>query len=214
MYTEYCDMIKTLVSTAKQEIAKGVFCPEVDGDGLGKVVDMIKDLESAKKDYYEACYYKEVVKAMKGYDDKEQWPEEEEERPMGYNHSRNAKGQFTSRPSSSMRVRGFHPDYRMMIPKLHEDLLNNPMTRNVMMGYPDDGSMMNSEHGRIYDEYSNAKRNYTETRSASDKTMAEKRGKEYFVNGLRNMLEIYQDADPVMKKELKENFMGVMEEMG
>lgn len=222
MYNEYCNMIRCLADAANQEIAKGVFCPEVDGDGLGKVVDMIKDLESAKKDYFEAWYYYTVVKAMgEGHDQNvggEDWEE-----TMGFNPNRNSKGQYTT-PSG--RTRGFHPDYRVMEPRIYEDPQAARFIREMMMGYRDgirggnpgntmssDDDMMNSDHGRIYDAYWAAKRNYTQSRSSADKTMAEKRGKEYFVNGLRNMLEIYRDADPVMKKELKENFMGAVEEM-
>lgn len=212
MYNEYCEMIRSLVEETRKEIGKGVFCPGVDGDGLGKAVDMIKDLADAAKNHYEACYYKAVVEAMQDYEDKEENNWNDDFGIRGYNHNRNAKGQFSSRNSRSMNVQGFHPDYRMMNPRLYEDLMNNPMTKNMVMGYSDDG-MMNSDHGRIYDEYRMAKRNYTQTRSTSDKAMADERAEEYVVHGLQNFLDIYRDADPTLRKKLKENFMGAVEEM-
>lgn len=238
MYKKYDEMIESLMEAAKEQVAKGVFCPEVDGDGLGKVVDMIKDLEDAKKNCYEACYYHTVVKGMQEYES-DGWHDGEYQDLMGYNRHRNAKGQYSTASGRTGGKMGFHPDYadyRTMEPRVYEDpQIYHALKR--MMGYSDnqnrgnqsrpvdnrngnfknmgydDGFMPEFDHDRLYDEYQMAMRNYTQSRSISDKTMADNRAEEFVVNGLMNFREIYKEADPVLRKKLKENFSGFMEEM-
>lgn len=90
---ELCDKIEEAI---KHEFDKGI--QNVDTKEMGEVVDIYKDLIGAKKDYYEAEYYKQIVEAMEEYSE-----DDEEDGKMYYGGrgrrraSRDSRGRYTSR---------------------------------------------------------------------------------------------------------------------
>lgn len=219
------DIKKKLVDILKAEIdGKGI--QEVDADEAGKVVDMIKDLAetekacyAAKKDCYEAAYYKSVICAMEEWDDSdnEEIPDIAEEiLRMGYprgrgsnggsnrsgssyssnggsgNRSRNSMGRFTSNSGSSgsgSSYSGGRSGYR---PSMMPDPADYRMWE--LGGAPSRGN---------YDDYMEARRNYTETRSQSDKSQMDKAAERHVRESVESIKDIWGDADPEMRRKIK-----------
>lgn len=88
-------MCEKLMDSVNHELDKGI--ENVDTKELSEAIDMIKDLYEAKKEMYEACYYKQIMEAM----EKNDFEDEEEimdEGRRGYRgRSRDSMGRFTSR---------------------------------------------------------------------------------------------------------------------
>lgn len=107
-----------LIEAVKMEFARGV--ENVDVDEAGKVIDMIYDIAKAKKNCYEAEYYKTVIEAM----------EEQEEEQEKYG--------FTRFPPKRM-MPWFKP-YVDQEPYIEEYLDDREMGENMRMGYNGGGS--------------------------------------------------------------------------
>ena len=97
-------MCEKLIDAVNYELDKGI--ENVDAKELGEVVDMIKDLYEAKKEMYEACYYKSVLEAMEEHE----FEDEEEimdEGRRGYRgQPRSESGRFMSRGDGRRSNRG------------------------------------------------------------------------------------------------------------
>lgn len=96
---EYDEVIDRAKSWLRSEMDKGM--EACDGSCVMNLSDVIKDMECAKKDHLEACYYKTVIAAMNDGDDGN-----ESEWPAGYNHRHMSNGQFASKSSGRY---GFKP---------------------------------------------------------------------------------------------------------
>lgn len=148
-------MIECITEKALCELEKGT--ENVDTCEMGKVVDMIKDLNEAE---YKAV----IVKAMKKADEekeeydkmllrelKEEYGEDAGRRY--YDHYRYASGRFAPKGHGSYR-RGYEePPYYHMTPEMYRD-----MDRDTH------GRMYYTETGMNESGYDRAKRNYTETK--------------------------------------------------
>lgn len=193
---------ETLMSWVSNEIASG--CQQFDLKSCGETIDMIKDLASAEKDCWESLYYQTVTEAMTEYD----------ESPMGYNNRRMANGQYASAGRGRRVSR-----YRSMIdqePYINA-YLHDPNFPRDMIGYTDtkDRPRMDddmSEMENNYYGYHNAKSMHESTGSVSDRMEMEK-FQMGCVKGMAKMLkEIWEDADPLLKRRVKESFKEFMEE--
>lgn len=197
-----CDIAKQITCCFEGQITSNGI-QAINVDEAGKVTDMIKDLAEAEKEYWEACYYKSIVEAMEeakeGYGGSES---------MGYNHMHRANGKFAT-SGHGHYVAGYRP-YMM-----DDRDMDYPMTgaHNMNMGYsgsrsPSDSydhnrMMGNSMHGRAYDEYQDARRHYHESKSSDDKMHMEKKAMEHVNDSVMTLRDIWKDADPSVKKEVR-----------
>lgn len=209
----YGKMAETLKCWLEAELAKGM--SSVNTKEAGEVTDMIKDLEEACSKHYEACYYKLVAMAMMDHNN----PENES---MGYNHRHMANGQFAS--SGRGHVVGFHHNkpYVDQGPYIDAYLHDPDFERNMSMGYEDtirgnyggrQDSRSSSRYGRAYDDYQNAKRGYTESRSMKDKERMNSSAMEHVRDVETVLREMWKDGDPMLKREMKESLSNVLGDM-
>lgn len=138
-------MCEKLMDTINHELDKSI--ENINTQELGEAIDMVKDLYEAKKEMYEACYYKQVMEAMEEHD----FEDEEEimnEGRRGYRgQPRDSMGRYTSRG----RGRGGRRGYEEYMPPIYYE---DPMMRAQ---YERD---MDMNMGRMYySESSNSGRN-------------------------------------------------------
>lgn len=117
-------MCEKLMDSVNHELDKGV--ENVDAKELGEVIDMIKDLYEAKKEMYEACYYKQIMEAMEEYDF-EDAEEIMDEGRRGYRgQPRSQSGRFMSRGDGRRSNRGRSGrrgyDEMMYMPEYYRDM--------------------------------------------------------------------------------------------
>lgn len=188
-----------------------IACNPQEVEIYGEMIDMLKDIADAKKNCTKAKYYETVTKAMEEYD-------EEENDREGYNNRRYANGRYA--PSGRGSIRG---GYRTMPPMGYDvnpgntnGNVGNMNSSNNMTGgrsgyhpeedpYYYDYPMAQSERGHHFDNYRDAKRHYTKTRSEQDKKRMHEHADEYVTNAVAAMLEIWNSADPDQKQHIKSN---------
>lgn len=196
-----CDIAKQLTCCFEAQITSSGI-QAINVDEAGKVTDMIKDLAEAEKEYWETRYYKSIVEAM------DEAKESGDSEFMGYNHMHLANGKFAT-SGHGHYVAGYRP-YMM-----DDRNMDYPMTgaHSMNMGYSDDRSygtsrnqnsmMGNTTHGRAYDEYQDARRHYHESKSSDDKMHMEKKAMEHVNDSVMTLRDIWKDADPSVKKEVR-----------
>lgn len=119
-------MCEKLMDSINYELDKGI--ENVDTKELGEAIDMVKDLYEAKKEMYEACYYKQIMEAMEEHD----FEDEEEimdEGRRGYRgQPRSQSGRFMSRGDGRRSNRGRggrrgyeEPMYFTMTPEMYRE---------------------------------------------------------------------------------------------
>ena len=217
---------KDLMSCLKTEFAKGIHM--MDTKEAGEVVDMIKDLAETEKLCYEAEYYKTVIEAMEEKD--------EESEKYGYRRSRNSMGRFTLsggrkgyRPYIDQMpyVEGYldDPDFEESMrtgytsgqggssgQNRSTDGRSGTYSGGVRRGFTED-SDWDDRGGKAYNEYKNYRRYYTTSHSSSDKAEMEKHMKEHINSTLETMKEMYETAEPELKKKMKSDFTKLVNEM-
>lgn len=185
----------------------------------GEFIDMIKDLYDAEKNAWKACYYKKMVEGME--------PPTEEERkrymqgPMGYDNWRYSSGRFA--PSGHGHYAGYMmdeeiygPDKDMMYGYTSGDRGGNYGSRSMTASSDTSGYHGNPEidrYGRAYSEWNNARRHYTETKSATDKSEMDMRAKEHLNNSILSMKELWKNGDVELRKEIKKDLTALINEM-
>ena len=195
-FDEMCEMKETLIKWAKSEIERG---PEnVNTGEMGQVIDMIKDLAVAEEKCIKACYYEAILKEM-GH---------EEKGDRAY-----------------MERMGYDGKKKFMPPKYRED---EPMADmywldNMRMGYSKRNAMgrfksgydgdMDDRYGRPYNEYKEAKRHYTETKSPTDKEEMDRHANEHVMDTIATIREIYKAADPELRTRIKGDLTKLVGEM-
>lgn len=208
---DICCMKERLVDCAKAELSKGT--EMVNTQEMGQVIDMIKDLAEAEADCMKACYYQAICEAM--------MEEDEESDIMGYNSNRYASGRFAPKGHGNMTRMGHHMPYEM----LGEDAEMTKYERMLMdrgrMGY--DGGMsqtgstmrstQRSGYGDAYDKYREARRHYTETKSPADKSEMDSHASRHLAEAEATMREIWKDADPTLRAQIKKNLSSLLGEM-
>lgn len=229
-FEEICALKKDLIKILDAELhTKGV--DDLDAKDCGAVTDMIKDLAEAEKNCMEACYYQSIVKAMTD-------AEEDNEDRDGYNRSRYANGRYAPKGRGS-RSMGFmpyldkdpwdenwpyDPDYYPVMgyaaPRKNQSGSTStygdmgPTSQSgLRRGYDDWDPDRDPQHSMSYNEYRKAKRHYTETKSPSDKQMMDEKSRRHIHEALDTFKDIWKDADPAMRKELKASMQQAINEM-
>lgn len=175
----------------------------------GQVVDMIKDLASAEKDCMEKCYYENVINAMHQHDFEDEFEVEAEGR-MGYDNRRYANGQYAPKGHGHYSpVHGYTPN-RMGYP-MSQTGTTKHTTMNRMGHYPSD-PMLDGVNSHLND-YRESKRHYTTTKDPNEKMKMDHFAKTYADETVESIKEIWHDADPEIKKELKGKLSKLLAEM-
>lgn len=189
----------------------------------GMMADICKDAREEQKLEAEACYYETVTEAMKEAD-----VYDPEEGPYGYNHRHTMSGRFASKGrghivggngSSGYSKMPWKPGvsqepyvHRMLKDPegFYDDMMDDRPDANYRMGYRDG---MNSNMGRTpdnrsrrgesYDNYQDARRNYTETHNLHDKDQMNTHINHYVSDFVTSGKEMWKDADPETRKAMK-----------
>ena len=203
------DIKKRLIECVESHLGNGT--EAIDTHELGEVIDMIKDLAEAEEKCMKACYYETIVKAMH--------EESEEDERMGYNPNRYASGRYApkghgSRMGYDGEGRMGHHDAREMM----GDMWGEPMMgyTGSSMGSRSDaqsGSTSRSGYGASYDRYQEARRHYTETKSPADKSEMDSYAGRHLGETIATMKEIWKDADPALRKQMKTDMTTLINEM-
>lgn len=195
---------KTLTGWLKEEANGGKDCFHCES--AGAVSDIIKDSAQTIKYCLEAKYYETVIKAMERGEE----PSYGGEQPYGYNHRHFANGKFA--PSGEgHRVMGYLPymdQQPYMNAYLHDPNFEKRIKEhNGTLGYNP------SRHGEIYDNYHRAKMGYQNSKSIADKEEMDTHHMMYMHDTLKNMKHMWDEADPMLKKRIKEDFGEEIEEV-
>lgn len=200
--TEKFNELKCLKDRLIQLVSAQLDCgiEKINTEELGEVVDMIKDLAHAEKKCWEAKYYESIVKAMDEYEDDPEMLMAASR--MGYNPNRSVTGRYDTRGGDhtvpGWRSRGGYPYYPM------DDKLEQ--TQPYMM----DEDM---RHGKPYNDYKAWKRNYTASKSLSDKSEMDRHAMEHVQDTVTTMKEIWGEADPELKRKMKADVTKLLNEM-
>ena len=212
-------MCEKLMDSVNHELDKGV--ENVDAKELGEVIDMIKDLYEAKKEMYEACYYKQIMEAMEEHD----FEDEEEIMDEG---RRGYRGQPRDSRGRYMR-RGY--DEMMYMPEMYRDmdLMDGKMyytsqgsqggssmgsSSGNSMGY-NDGMMRDMREGRS----GQSRRSYMETKemhkgnTQQDKDMKLKELDKYMNELSSDISEMIHDSSNEEKTMLKQKLNGLVQKI-
>lgn len=194
-YEKLCKAFETVVGWFENETSKGV--AQVDTDELGKVADIIKDLADAKKNCseiekneWEQCYYAHVIMAMERAGD----DEEGMENRYGYVPPKMNKATERSR----MRQWAHDPE-----------MYNHEMSER----YGRENERSDQRYGKPYREYLDARKHYTETKSARDKEDMEMYANEHMMDTIGTIREMYRTAEPDLKKRMKADLTKLVGEM-
>ena len=154
-------MCEKLMDSINHELDKGI--ENTNTEELGEAIDMVKDLYGAKKEMYEACYYKQIMEAMEEHDFKDAKEIMDEGR----------RGGRRGYEEDMMPMRYQEPPY-MMSPEYGRDMdmgmgrmyytegrssqrggqtSSNGQSSGGRRGYEDGGSQRSSRYGFAHDEY-------------------------------------------------------------
>lgn len=219
---ELCDLKDQLMCSAKEAICKGI--QNVDTQEMGEVTDMIKDLCEAEEKCWKACYYHQIVEAMKKADEEEKMYGGR----MGYDNWRYSSGRFAPSGRGRYDPAGYTPNEDGQLPWVHDERMEREIWDDTM-GYSSSsnrgGSSGNSgnSNGRMgysgsprgdrYERYYQARMGYHETKDPAAKQRMEETTREYVCDIADSMKEIWKDADPAMRKEIKNKLVAITSEM-
>lgn len=210
------DIKNELIDIIKCELAKGY--EALDAEEAGKVTDMIKDLSEAEEKCMKACFYKKIVEEMK--------EEEQEDKRYGYNTRRYSNGQYA--PSGRGHV-GYNPMHGPYMHMMDEDAMlvsermgytksgdgnRSQSGKNVSVGsygYPE--NMGDLRYSKSFNEYRDAKRNYTKTHSQEDKQRMEEHANEHLVESMETLRDIWKNSDNELKQRMKNDLTNLVHEM-
>lgn len=199
------EMLQKAECCLEAMVAKGAFdASTLCQTDMPDLVDMVKDLAEAKEKCWKACYYKTIVEAMNDYD---------EDDPMGYNNRRYANGEYA--PKGRGHISGFVPMWDDM-PHLRPDAMYDGDARKNVMGYPGNVKRPHMDEqyfDRTWAEYDQSRRHYHESGSESDRMEMDEKGMKHAKKSLDMILEIWNNADPAMRKKLKTEMSAVVSDM-
>ena len=189
------------------EMEKGLCDNPAAVSVLSEYISMIKCLAETEKECQEAAYYESVVQAMEESDMISS--------RMGYNPNRNRMGQYSdgragnggdmrssdmdgSRSQTGNR-RGYRDPYMRMMPGDDRETWGDE--------YED------PRHGEAFNRFRSAKRHYTETHSEKDREEMKHRTNEHMAETMMTLREMWEDADPDLKKRMKADLTKLTSEM-
>lgn len=177
-------------------------------DDLKDCMEAVKCAICAEKDY-------RIIEAMD--------EAEEEEKclaRMGYDRYRYSDGRFAPRGRGTRR--GYKPYLHMEDDEWMDEYLNNPeFERNLhRMGYHPEHDVMRtgmerqpSRHGEIYDRYSDYRRHYHDSKDSDSKRKMDDSMKEYTNDIVRNLTEMWSDADATLRQTMKADLTRLVQQM-
>lgn len=180
---DICGVMDTVLGCFKTEVTNGLM--NVDTDDAMNAADIIKDLSESEKNCWEAEYYKLICKAME--------ESSEYDGPMGYN--------------KIMRQKPYIDGY-IHDPDFEQNMMHKRYTGDRPYGYSED-----NEYGVSYDNYRTAKRHYTESKLKTDKDLMTVHGKEHTLKAIQTLKEIWTDADPTQRQEMKADLKAMIDGM-
>lgn len=201
---ELCELKDMLVCALKGQISSGV--QNVNTHEAGEVIDMIKDLAEAEEKLWKGCYYKSIVKAM--HEENEYLEHMPEDERRHYDNWRYSSGRFA--PTGRGHRSGYVPtwDGDRMEPWM------DGQDKNIMMRDGDGRyGYTPSMRGMRYDNYAKARRGYHETKDAQSKTHMDSTARDYVVDMAESVREMWKDADPALRKEIKNHLVSLTSEM-
>lgn len=223
---DLCEMKEKLLCAAKSELERGI--QNVNTHEMGDVVDMIKDLAEAEEKCWKACYYKHVVHAME--------EESKEMERMGYDNWRYSSGRFA--PTGHGHRSGYRPGEDIDPWMMAEGFGGDPMSTNMGYSYTggrggdgdghssrgnQNGSDSHGTSGRMgyigsprgdhYDRYTKARMGYHQSKDAINKERMDSSAREYVVDIAESLKEVWNDADPAMRKEIRNKMTALCNEM-
>lgn len=173
--------------------------------------------------------YDKNMRIIKAMDEEEK--EEKSMMRMGYNRNRASNGRYTSNPpkSRNSRMMGYKPYLEWDDDEYMRRYLDDgpdfmlPEMMNPRMGYTQ-GNMnrnsqsnaenqMSSRYGKNYDSYRNARRSYTETHNAEDKSKMNQSAEEIFDDIETMAMDIWSNVDPNDKPKYKQRWNAIMQRM-
>lgn len=205
-----CKMKEILEDAMEAQLLGGL--DKINTMEAGQVIDMIKDLYEAEKNYYKALYYCTVVKQM--HEGEEDGMTEMPDMPwywkagkMGYDHWRYSSGRYApkGRGHYSANIKSGYP--------MPEPYPYNPAWPDEVLGYPMNPGEVRSEYGRAYDMFRDSKRHYTETHSEHDREEMKQHGKEHVMETVATIKEIWSEADPELRKQMKDSIVTLVNDM-
>lgn len=187
---DLCEIKNTLIAALSSEINGDL--KSVNTHEAGAVIDMIKDICEAERNYRESCYYKAVTDAM----------EEKSLESERYGYRMPEK-------------RSYRP-YMDQEPYVDEYLSNPEFSENMRrVGYTPTTHVNGTgdRYGKSYREYQMSKRHYTDTNSARDKEEMNMHASEHMTDTILTIRDIYRNSDPDLKKRIKTDLSGLISEM-
>ena len=162
-----------------------------DWDDLKDCMESVKCAICADKDY-------RIVEAM---DECEQ--EEKYLGRMGYDRYRYSNGRFA--PKGRGTRKGYRPYLYMQDDDWMDEYLNNPeFERNMYrMGYHPERSDMDDEN----------RRHYHDSKDAESKRKMDDSMKEYTSDIIRNLTEMWSDADSTLRQQMKTDLSRLVQQM-
>lgn len=205
---EICELKNSMMEWAKEHKE----CPDIPM--YGQVVDMIKDLAEAEKDMWKAKYYQSIVEAM--HEEKEEMKRYDDR--AGYDHWRYSSGRFAPK-GHGHHSSGFTPTVDERSIEIMDWDFTNPRMGYTMGSSDSRTSMRGSDmshggtHMNGYNRYRHARMGYHESGSPEHKHEMSEAAKEHVEEMAESMRDIWQDADPSLKKELKSRLTSLIGEM-
>ena len=219
-----CELKDALICAAKSACDQGV--QNVNTHEMGEVTDMIKDLAEAEEKCWKACYYKKIVESMEEETKREEFLTKSglmnamgasDDGRMGYDHYRYASGRFAPKGHGTYS-RGFTPMHDMDAWMENSGMYgyqNGSRSPSGANGTGMDGRMgyTGSDRGHRYDKWTKARMGYHESKDASSKERMDTSAREYVVDMAEAIKEVWKDADPALRKEIKNRFVSLTSEM-
>lgn len=198
----------------------------MDTKEVGEAVDIIKDFSEAKKYCMEALYYQKVTEAMLSY----------EEPRYGYNSRRYSNGRYAPKGMGSYGYTMdtvYNEDWESMgysddsgrggmssegsSNRRGNSRSNRSDNSGQSMGYSDWHMQPNEDYdqryGKSYNEFCKDRRYYTVTKSDEEKRKMDKHAEEHVQDIIVSVKDIWKDADPNLRKHMKESLSKLISEM-
>ena len=191
-----------LICCAEAELAKGI--ESVDTQEMGEVIDMIKDLAEAK-------YYCAVTEAMEDYDEGE-WDESDR---MGYTGGRMSRSRSSGRSrtmSRGSRGRSQAGSMKMGFTDT-DDYWDDPRYAGTDESMSRIREMEDPRYGKAYNKFRMARKHYHDTKSMADKEEMSESAKEHMTDTVMTIKEMWKEADPELRRDMKIHLDNLMKEM-
>ena len=199
-YNDICSLKHHMLHYVMGETEKGFEPTPEKVHVLKEYIEMIKCLAETEKECQEADYYEAVVQAMEasdmGYD------------RMGYTPRRAKDGRYKSQPDKMRMGNGDMGDRRGYDP------YDGPYM-HMMPGQDRDtwGDDEDDYYGKSFNRFRKAKRHYTQTHSEEDKQRMKDASNKHMMETMATIREMWDDADPELRKRMKTDLTNLMASM-